>query len=761
MKDIENLSGIFKDKLFRNNIECFGISSDLNGEIIELFYDGLNIADYISTQKSLLNLIENGSHEKVVNFLETIRNESIALDWELNILMEYKIKTIHFSGFLVEDKFLIFGANSVYEMIRVTQILNNLNNNKSSFLKDFDIQLPVQRVKDNELFEEIGRLNNELTNTKRELTKKNMGQKKLIEKLKEQSGLLKERDEEFRNFFDNSMDAVILSITDGPILNVNSAAEKMFGYTCEEICKLGRNGIADHKNPNFQELINIKEHNGKIHGEHCFIKKDGTKFLAEISANVYKDKNGNSRTSIIIRDITVRKKAEDELKRSHQKIDEILKSVQDSFYVLDHNYNFVYINQTAAHYLSKSEPQDFIGRNIWEMFPKDLGTPIEENYKASMNKREIKQFEIQSPYSNIYFMVSVYPTHEGISILAKDISEYKNAEKKLSEQSVMLANINDAVIGTDVNYHINYWSKAAEKMYGYTEEEMMGQYSGVLRPEFLGLTNNEAREQLESTGNLNVELIHTTKDGKRIIVDSANQTLYNEYGNRYGMIGINRDITERKNAENQIKSSLNEKEVLIREIHHRVKNNLQIIASLLHLQESTVNNDVAAVLRESEGRVRSMASIHENLYQSPTFNDINIKTYIEKLVYDILYTYGIPKGNIKTNLDIQEIKLNIDTSIPLGLVINELVTNIVKYAFKDMKGTITIKLKSYSRGMELIIADDGIGLPEDIDIENSETLGLQLIHSLINQLDGKLEIDTTNGTEFKIRFNELKYKKRI
>ena len=172
------------------------------------------------------------------------------------------------------------------------------------------------------------------------------------------------------------------------------------------------------------------------------------------------------------------------------------------------------------------------------------------------------------------------------------------------------------------------------------------------------------------------------KDGKRIIVDSANQTLYNEYGNRYGMIGINRDITERKNAENQIKSSLNEKEVLIREIHHRVKNNLQIIASLLHLQENTVNNDVAAVLRESEGRVRSMASIHENLYQSPTFNDINIKTYIEKLVYDILYTYGIPKGNIKTKLDIQEIKLNIDTSIPLGLIINELFTNIVKYAFK-------------------------------------------------------------------------------
>ena len=173
-----------------------------------------------------------------------------------------------------------------------------------------------------------------------------------------------------------------------------------------------------------------------------------------------------------------------------------------------------------------------------------------------------------------------------------------------------------------------------------------------------------------------------------------------------------------------------------------------------------MDSDVAAVLMESEGRVKSMASIHENLYQSPTFNDINFKTYIEKLLYDILYTYGIPKGTIKTILDIQEIRLNIDTAIPLGLVINELVTNIIKYAFTDMRGTITIKFKSNPDGMELIIADDGIGLSEDIDIENSETLGLQLVNNLINQLDGELNIDTSNGTEFKIGFNELIYKNR-
>ena len=221
------------------------------------------------------------------------------------------------------------------------------------------------------------------------------------------------------------------------------------------------------------------------------------------------------------------------------------------------------------------------------------------------------------------------------------------------------------------------------------------------------------------------------------------------------------DISKRKIAEDKVKLSLNEKEVLIREIHHRVKNNLQIITSLLHLQEDTVDDDVAVVLREIEGRVKSMAIIHENLYQSPTFNEINLKQYIEKLLYDILYIYGIPKGTIKTNLDIQEIKLNIDTAIPLGLIINELLTNIIKYAFTNFKGTVTIKLISRPDEIELTIADDGIGLPENIDIENSKTLGLQLVNNLINQLEGKLEIDTHNGTEFKIYFNQLNYKNRI
>ena len=167
------------------------------------------------------------------------------------------------------------------------------------------------------------------------------------------------------------------------------------------------------------------------------------------------------------------------------------------------------------------------------------------------------------------------------------------------------------------------------------------------------------------------------------------------------------------------------------------------------------------VLKESGGRVMSMAMVHEKLYQSSNFNDYNFKQYVERLVYEILYSYGTETGNIKIQLDIEDININIDTAMPLGLIINELITNIVKYAFPHLEGTITIELKSLPQQMELTITDDGIGLPENIDIENPETLGMQLVNILISQIDGKIELDRNHGTEFKITFKELKYKERL
>jgi len=241
------------------------------------------------------------------------------------------------------------------------------------------------------------------------------------------------------------------------------------------------------------------------------------------------------------------------------------------------------------------------------------------------------------------------------------------------------------------------------------------------------------------------------------------------------MFGTMLNITKRVQAENKLKESLSEKEVLLREIHHRVKNNLQIISSLLSLQEKYVVEDSIDLLKESQGRVKTMAMIHEKLYQSPTFTNIRIKEYITQLVNNVLYSYGV-NGSIVSELDIEDLKVDIDTAIPLGLIINELVTNSIKYAFPQKEGTIKLKFKS-NNDYKLVVADNGVGLPIDVKLETTDSLGLQLVNSLVklettdslglqlvnslvNQLDGRLEIDRSHGTKYTIIFKRLEYNER-
>ncbi len=229
------------------------------------------------------------------------------------------------------------------------------------------------------------------------------------------------------------------------------------------------------------------------------------------------------------------------------------------------------------------------------------------------------------------------------------------------------------------------------------------------------------------------------------------------------IIAIGIDITEHKKSEKAIKSSLNDKNILLQEIHHRVKNNMQIISSLLNLQTKYVDDEEAInVLKESQNRVRSMAIIHENLYKSEDLMHINCVDYIESLVLNLFYAYNIEKTQIKPVLNIDDISLNIETAVPCGLIISELISNSLKYAFPNkMDGEIVISLKSGKEYYQLCISDNGIGLPEDINFTNIKTLGLLLVNSLAEQIDGKVTIHRENGTQYNIIFKELIYKERI
>jgi len=222
------------------------------------------------------------------------------------------------------------------------------------------------------------------------------------------------------------------------------------------------------------------------------------------------------------------------------------------------------------------------------------------------------------------------------------------------------------------------------------------------------------------------------------------------------------EALERKRAEGQIKASLKEKEVLLQEIHHRVKNNIQVIISLLRLQAEKIGDKkYAELLKESQDRIGSMALVHEELYKSKDFANIDFGEYVKSLVKNLYTSYGVDANKIRLNVEVESIRFDLGNAIPCGLIINELGSNSLKHAFPDERdGKIEISLKEINEDdIELTVTDDGVGIPKSLNIKQTDTMGMNLIKVLAeHQLGGKIGLDRTDGTQFKINFKKAVYK---
>lgn len=300
-------------------------------------------------------------------------------------------------------------------------------------------------------------------------------------------------------------------------------------------------------------------------------------------------------------------------------------------------------------------------------------------------------------------------------------------------------------------------------------EALRRQFPSITPEQFVIPLENEIKSKIK-TGESMHESIHKeivlTPEGSEITMTFSAVVSQIKIGaEEAGILLTITDITHRKEAEDQIKKSLEEKEVLLREIHHRVKNNMQVISSLLSLQFKYIKNrQYIEMLKESQNRIRSMALIHEKLYTSRDLAKIDFCDYIKNLTNDLLTCYGVDAGKIALKIDIQDVLLGVDSAIPCGLILNEIVSNSLKHAFPDgREGEIKIALRPIEENeMELIVSDNGIGIPKDLDFRNTESLGLQLITTLAeDQIHGKIELNRAEGTEFHIRFKEIKYKQRI
>jgi len=346
--------------------------------------------------------------------------------------------------------------------------------------------------------------------------------------------------------------------------------------------------------------------------------------------------------------------------------------------------------------------------------------------------------------------------HDGIFVLAAivDITDRKHAEEMI--HLAVEASPNGMVM-TNHEGKIMMVNTTTEALFGYQREELLGQSIEVLLPEshrahHPALRNDFIKHPSTRAMGHGRDLHGQHKNGKEFPVEVGLNPIQTPRG--VMVLASVIDITERKSQEEQLKAALKEKDLLLSEIHHRVKNNLQIIDSLLGMQSDMLNNSAAiSVLKESQNRVKSMALIHQVLYQSLDFSRTDFSSFIQSLVDNLSVSYALDTSRIVINIDTdQEVLLPIDVSIPLGLILNELCTNAMKYAFTEGRcGNIDISLKRQNPGQLLVcISDDGVGIPDDFDIENTQSLGLQLVQLLSEQISAELTIHRKNPTRFSL-----------
>lgn len=603
-----------------------------------------------------------------------------------------------------------------------------------------------------------------------------------ISEIKQSGEDLRESEEFLDSIVDNIPYMIFVKNADDlSFKRVNKVGEEYFGHPGSEL--IGKNDYEffpkneadfftqkDRKVLESGELLDIPE-------ETIETKKLGPRLLhtKKIPIN---DKKGNPQYLLgISEDITERKrienqvkKAEKELQKSEKKYRELVDYSLVAMYETTLDGEILFANDAMVKMFDYESVEDLKAVNIVNLYK---NAEDWEKFLLNLKKHEnLTQYEVDivnRSGKTFNALINAHLIDNHITGMIIDISKVKRAEDALRESELRYRTLFESdpdytmLISSDgVLLDVN---PAAEQITGFSKEELVGKNFinlGIFPKDELVLLKKHFPQILH--GDIN------TYEGRIIDKDGLIRWVHNSFtpvmrDNEIDyMLIIGSDITERKYAEEEIKASLKDKEILLKEIHHRVKNNLQIISSLLELQETFVIEDPTAVnvLHESQNRVQSMALIHEMLYQSKDLSHISFLDYIMNLVSNLFTSYG-EKMNIKLTYNIADTFFNIETSIPLGLIISELVSNSLKYAFPDGKtGEITTSLQCDNTRFELIISDNGIGLPEDIDIRNiKSSLGLQLVNSLVNQLDGTIKLDRSQGTKYTIKFKELKYEKRV
>ena len=569
----------------------------------------------------------------------------------------------------------------------------------------------------------------------------------------------------FESIVEHSNDAIISKNLKGIVTSWNHAAEKIYGYSKDEMLGKSTAGLV----PEGQEISTRVSHDENY--DTVRIRKDGKPINVSLTISPVKNSQGKViGVSIISRDVTHEKKAEKELKASAERYKLLVDSVPVGIIHLDRKGDVIDVNPKLMEIVgSKSEDYTLL-INVLK-FPEtvksgfadefqrclETGKSIkgERCYTSTLGKKAYVDYQITPVLDSKNNVTSVIGT-------GNDITERKQIEKALRESEEkfreVFNNVNDGTalckLEDGLPKKFIEVNDVVCRTLGYTHEELLKMsFKDIVDPQMADKLPLLV-DKIYKDGRVKFEAAPITKNGYTIPVE-INSHIFKLNGTDVA-VSVARNITDRKKAEKVIKDSLKEKELLLKEIHHRVKNNLMVISSLLNMQSRQIKDQkVVSLLKDSQSRARSMAIIHEKLYGSKNLKKINFGDYIRDFTGELFKTYSTRPG-LKLKMDVEDLMLDINTSIPLGLIVNELVSNSLKYAFtEENEGTVTVKFHREDDLYTLTVEDDGMGMPDNF--QEKESLGLNLVKSLTKQLDGDLKLDRTHGTHFQIRFREAEF----
>ncbi len=576
-----------------------------------------------------------------------------------------------------------------------------------------------------------------------------------------------------QTMFDSSSVGVFVLDADFKIVMVNRALEIYFGLRREDVIGRDKRTLIN----NYVSTI-IENHEHFV--EKVFATYDNNTYTENFDCHVLSGPNREDRwlehwsepipTGLFAggriehyTDITRRREYERALQESEMRMRALIGSIDEIVFEFDADGTYIDIWTTNESILIRPKKQ-LLGKRIHELFDSAEAEKFVALFRRVIETREPESMEYKldlldgshSFFARITPITTADNRCENVCMLALDITDQKHIEESLSQtvqqmQAVFRA-IPDMYFRLDGNGVIVDYISSNSELYAHPEE-FLGRHMQDVLPADAGSEITHAIASICNPGDLSIVEYRVFVQGEPRYYEARLVPLESE-----GSVAVIRDITRRRVAEQEMEASLKNKEILLKEIHHRVKNNLQIISSLLNLQSRyIIDQKVFDILNETAGRVRAMALIHEELYGARDLSHVEFSVYLRTLTSYLFRSYGVDSRNISLNIHTGDISFDIDTTVTCGLIVHELVSNCLKHAFPNgRKGSIALSLTERGDGYyTLVVRDNGIGLPDELQLYTVESLGLQLVRFLARKIEATIDVQSKQGTTFTLHFTDL------